>query len=133
MRKKKIHSLARKDEFGRRLIEVNEIIPLIGKDYVEGLAKCIQVNKHRRNPYWILYHAEWRWNGYCDELRHIFAPMGYCPPKMLNTICYYVDNKIGQLKELWVLPPDAPTEDFGQTGQFDETLIKSSKGLPIIY
>jgi len=130
---KKITSIAKKDEFGRRLIEVGELLPSIGKDYVEGLAKCIQNNKHRRKPYFILHHAEWRWNGHCEELRHTFAPGAKKPLKMLNTVCYRVDNKIGRLEEVWVLPVDAPIPDFGETGQFDETLIKSSRGMPIVY
>jgi len=129
----KITSLVKKDEYGRRLVEVGELLPSIGKDFVEGLKKCIQEHKHRREPYWILHHAEWRWNGICDELRHTFAPMGIRPPRMLNTMCWYVDNKSGRLEVLWVLPPDAPIPDFGETGQFDETLINSSKGMPIIY
>ena len=124
-------NIARKDEFGRRLIEVGEIIPLMAKKMYEGLARCIQDNVRRRRPYWILYTADWYQNG--EVLKDTFTPYGRCPPRMLNTICWYVDNKRGQLKQEWVLPKDAPTEDFGETGKFDETLIKSSEGIPIIY
>jgi len=131
MRKKKIHSLAKKDEFGRRLIEVGEIIPLMVEKMHEGLAKCIQDNAHRRRPYWILYTADWYRCG--EELRDTFTPYQRCPPRMLNTIAWYIDNKQGRCEQLWVLPKDGPIEDFGETGVFDETLIESSKGIPIIY
>ena len=129
--KKKRLSLTRKDGFGRRIIETGEIVPLMVKKMHEGLAKCMQDNAHRREPYWILYTADWYRNG--ETLMDTFTPYGARPPRMLNTICWRVDNKIGQLKPVWVLPKDAPIEDFGETRQFDDTLIKSSQGIPIVY
>ena len=129
--KKKITSLAKKDALGRRIIETGEIVPLMAKKMHEGLIKCMQDNAHRRETYWILYTADWYANG--EQLRDTFTPYEKCPPRMLNTICWRVDNKAGKLEPVWVLPKDAPIEDFGATGQFDETLIKSSQGIPIIY
>lgn len=129
--KKNRISLAKKDDFGRRLIQTGEIVPLMVQKFHEGLAKCIQDNAHRREPYWILYTADWYGSG--QQLRDTFTPYGGCPPRMLNTMCFCVDNKIGQLKPVWILPKDAPIEDFGETKQFDETLIKSSQGIPIVY
>lgn len=126
-----ITNIAKKDEFGRRIIEVGEIVPLMVEKMHEGLAKCIQDNEHRSRPYWILYTADWYMNG--EMLKDTFTPYEKCPPRMLNTICWYVDNKTGECSECWVLPKDAPIQDFGQTGKFDETLIKSSEGIPIIY
>ncbi len=129
--KKKITSLAKKDGLGRRIIQTGEIVPLMVEKMVEGLAKCLQDNKHRREVYWILYTADWYADG--QQLKDSFTPFGGCPPRMLNTICWRVDNKLGDLKEEWVLPKDAPIEDFGETGQFDKTLIESSRGLKIVY
>ena len=132
-RKKRRHitSLVRKDDFGRRLVEVGEFLPMMAKKLADGLARCVQDNKHRRDPYYILYSADWYANG--EQLRDTFSPRSKCPPRMLNTICWYVNNVTGEFKEMWVLPKDAPIEFFGETGQFDDTLIKSSEGIPILY
>ena len=130
-KRKKIISLAKKDALGRRLIEVGELVPLMAKKMEEGLARCLQDNMHRREIYWILYSADWYENG--TTFKDTFSPRQVKPPRMLNSICWEVDNKTGRLEEIWVLPKDAPMENFGETGQYDETLIKSSKGLQIVY
>ena len=124
-------NIAKKDEFGRRLIEVGEIVPLMVQKMGEGLHRCIADNEHRREPYWILYSADWYGNG--TELRDTFTPFKVCPIRLLNTICWRVDNKTGKCEEIWVLPKDAPVQDTDETGVFDETLIKSVNGIPIIY
>ncbi len=129
--RKQIVLRVKKDVLGRRLIEVGEIVPLMAKKMEEGLARTMQDNMHRRDPYWILYTADWYNNG--TEFRDTFSPRDKCPPKMLNTICWYIDNKAGRLDQVWVLPKDAPIEDFGETDKFDPTLIRSSEGVPIIY
>ncbi len=130
-KKSKMVSIAKKDALGRRIIEVGEIVPLMAKKMEKGLARCMQDNMHRRRPYWILYTADWYKNG--TELKDTFSPRDKIPPRMLNSICWYIDNTKGRLEQVWVLPKDAPIEDFGETGTFDEVLIRSSKGLPIIY
>ena len=128
---KKMINLAKKDDIGRRLIEVGEIAPLMAKEMEKGLAKCMQDNLHRREPYYIRYSGNWYKNG--TKYQDTFTPFGFKPTRLLNTICWLVDNKAGHLEELWVLPIDAPIENFGETGKFDETLVKSSQGIPILY
>ena len=130
-KKPKIISLAKKDDFGRRLIEVGEIVPLMVKKMNEGLAACMQKNMHRRKPYWILYTADWYRNG--EELQDTFSPREVRPPRMLNTICWWIDNVAGRIENLWVLPKDAPTGIIEGSGNYDETLAKSSQGIPILY
>ncbi len=124
-------NIAKKDIIGRRLIEVGEIVPLMAKKMEEGLAQCMQDNMHRRKPYWIRYTGDWYAGG--TKYMDTFTPFGSKPMRLLNTICWFVDNKAGHLEEVWVLPKDAPMENFGETGKFDGTLVKSSQGIPIIY
>ena len=124
-------NLAKKDPFGNRLIEVGQIVPLMGNKLFEGLQKVCVDNAHRTEVYWVLYTADWYMNG--EQLKDSFTPWGKKPPKMLNTICWRVDNVTGRFDEEWVLPPDAPIQITDETNEFDDMLIESSKGIDIIY
>ena len=129
-RRRPIVNIARRIEAGQRLIQTGEIVPLMVDKMFEGLEECMIQNAYRREPYWILYTADWYMNG--EQLRDTFSPYGACPPKMLYTICWKVDNKRGLLTNEWVLPKDAPTGQVG-TGKISEEIAAASKDIPIIY
>lgn len=115
---------------GIKTVEIGQIIPLMAAKYEEGLIAAINKNSHRRTAYFLLFTADWYKNG--EELRTTFTPFGRCPPKMLNTICLKIDNKRGSCEEIWVLPKDAPIQ-FVETGDVNEKVAESAKGLPLIY
>jgi hypothetical protein len=124
----------KKDEFGRRLVEVGQVIPEMVKQMEKGLLECINQNVYRRGIYWILYTADWYRNG--EEFRDSFTPMAVKPPKMLNTICWKIDNKRGSLVQEWVLPKDAPAEASSiieSGGIVDENIVRAATGMPLVY
>jgi len=54
------------------------------------------------------------------------------PKKMLNTICYFVNNKTGEVKRLWALPLDIEIPDMLLTGDGVKEVYDSGQGMPII-
>ena len=124
----------KKDSIGRREVEVGEIIPEMAKQMEALLLECINQNTHRREIYWILYTADWYSGG--TELRDSCTPFEVCPPKMLNTICWKIDNKRGSMTEEWVLPKDAPSEAseiIETSGVVDENIIRAATSMPVLY
>lgn len=115
---------------GLRTVQIGEIIPMMTEEFEKGFCACIEKNKHRRAPYYILFHASWYRNG--EELRTVFSARQKCPPKMLNTMCWRIDNKIGEHRELWVLPKDAPIQPINTDG-VSESIAAASINMPLIY
>ena len=119
-----------KRAMGLRKVQIGEIIPSMVEEMEKGLLACIGKNQHRREPYWILFTADWYRNG--EELRTTFSPRDKCPPMMLNTICWKVDNKSGRCEEIWILPKDAPIQPVITDG-FNERIGLDGKKMPLIY
>lgn len=112
-----------------RMVQAGEKVAAMGQDFVRGLATCMQDNGHRREPYWILFHAQWTEDH--QKLRMIFSPRDKCPPKMLATICYLVDNVRGELKNLWTLPHDAPATVI-EGAPVCEQIANDAAGMPLV-
>lgn len=119
-----------KRAMGLRTVQIGEIIPSMVEEMEKGLLACIAKNQHRREPYYILYTADWYRNG--EELRTVFRPSDKCPPKMLNTICWKIDNKSGRCEEMWILPKDAPIQPV-KTDGVSESIAEVAAGMPLIY
>lgn len=115
---------------GLRKVQIGEIIPMMVEELEKGLLAAINKNRHRREPYFILFTADWYKNG--EELRTVFRPSDTCPPKMLNTMCWRIDNKSGRCEELWILPKDAPIQPVEFDGA-DESIAAAAQGMPLIY
>ena len=113
-----------------KMVQVGELIPPMTQVFQAGLDRCIGQNKHRRELYYILFHASWLRNH--TQLNMTFAPRDRKPPKMLNTMLWSVNNKTGELKQLWVLPPDAPVQET-KHAQIVDSIAKDVEGIPIIY
>lgn len=115
---------------GLKKVQIGEIIPSMVEELEEGLLAAIGKNRHRRESYFILFTADWYKNG--EELRTVFRPSDKCPPKMLNTICWKIDNKTGECREVWVLPKDAPIQPV-KTDGIVGSIAESAAGMPLIY
>jgi len=111
-------------------VQIGEIIPMMTEELEKGFEACVAKNKHRREPYYILFTADWYKNG--EQLRTVFSARETCPPMMLNTMCWRIDNKSGQVKELWVLPKDAPIQPVVTDGA-SESIAKAAMRMPLIY
>lgn len=115
---------------GLRKVQIGEIIPSMVEEMEKGLKACIGKNQHRREPYYILFTADWYANG--TQLRTVFRPSDKQPPMMLNTICWKIDNKSGRCEEMWVLPKDAPIQPIITDGA-NERIGLDGKKMPLIY
>lgn len=115
---------------GLRKVEIGLLIPSMVEEMEKGLKAAIAKNEHRREPYYILFTADWYKNG--EELRTTFSPRDKKPPMMLNTICWKIDNKSGRCEEMWVLPKDAPIQQV-ETDGFNEQIGLDGKKMPLIY
>jgi len=113
-----------------RMIEVGELIPSLAAVMQAKLEKAIEKNKHRREPYYILYTASWFRND--TELRQVFSPRAKKPPKMLNTICWRINNISGEIKQLWCLPLDAPIQPIPEA-DVCESILEDSKDMPLLH
>ena len=112
-------------------VQIGEIIPSMVEEMEKGLLAAIEKNSHRFEPFFILFTADWYRNG--EELRTTLTPFDKCPPKMLNTICWRIDNRIGECREMWVLPKDAPIQPVILDGRVNESIVKAAVGMPLIY
>ena len=113
------------------MTQVGELLPSMIDEFKKGFEETIAKNKHRREPYYILFHADWYAND--TQMKAIFSPRDRRPPVMLNTMCWRIDNKNGSVTELWVLPKDAPVDPSIPLGDCDEGLIKIAKHFPLFY
>lgn len=56
------------------------------------------------------------------------------PPKLLGTVCYEVDNRLGTQRRLWVLPLDFPVaEQFLSDQPIDQAILVSAQDMPILW
>lgn len=113
-----------------KLIEAGLLIEGMSQILQKHVEEAVNKNKHRREPYYILVTASWFKNG--EELRMQVCPRDTRPPKMLNTMCWRMNNITGELKQLWVLPPDAPIQPI-DTAPIIESIAEDAKDMPIIY
>lgn len=113
------------------MTEVGELLPSMLDQFQKGFEETVAKNEHRREPYYILFTADWYAND--TQMRAVFSPRDRKPPVMLNTMCWRIDNKNGSVTELWVLPKDAPVDPRIPLGKVDEGLFKVAKHLPLIY
>lgn len=88
--------------------------------------------KQHLSHYWVLIHAK------TYDSDHIFSKvviLPQCPPKMLGTICYEINNLSGTQRQLWVLPADfdIPLEYLSEDKQVPQNVLDSAKTvIPII-
>lgn len=107
------------------MTEAGEILPSIGEVFQKDFRKCMDQNKHRREPYFILVTGNWYAN--YTQLKLTYTPMDFKPPMMLNTMLWRIDNKAGRIEEIWVLPFDDPDGIYDPRipgGEVDESIIK---------
>lgn len=55
------------------------------------------------------------------------------PVPMLSTSLWRIDNKIGEAKCIYILPPDKPIILGTQMGESSKFIWKSAKGAPLVY
>ena len=121
--------------------EIGMMRTLLAQDFMRQMEKLINDNQ-KKDIYWILVHSDM--DATTGKIWTKFLIMDREPPKMLGTMVYYVDNKIGQLRKLWVLPRDIPrdaqfedqdsamsVEEFSKRLDSDQQWIRTEA--PVVY
>lgn len=111
--------------------QIGEILDDLTGHWQDEFRRCMENNRHRREPYYIFTKFEWR--AEYTQFHLTLTPMDFRPPYMLKTMLHKVDNKTGRIEEVWVLPVDAPVGPTVPLGPVDEGLIKIAPHLPLIY
>ena len=101
----------------------------MSEDLRETLTGIVYNNQHRSDPYWILAHTKPMPTD-PTIIKTTLSLTSQCPYKMLGTICFYVNNKKGMMKRLWVLPLDAPNMS---EGEIVPEVAEAAKGMPLIH
>lgn len=110
-------------------VEIGEFRNELARDLQQNLQRIID-RYSKENSYWLLVFA----TNIGSDIQTKMIRLSQCPPKMLGTMCYYVDNKKCELRRLWVLPLDIPRDP----GVIDldkglEEVAKSAKAEMIVY
>jgi len=110
-------------------IEIGEFRNELARDLQQNLGRIID-RYSKEEPYWLLVFA----TNIGKDIQTKIMRLSLCPPKMLGTICYYVDNKKCELRRLWVLPLDIPRDpDIIDLDKGLEEIAKSAKAQVIVY
>jgi len=89
------------------------------------------VNKHQRKPkMWILVHAKAQTSQKIKTTVMVFEKL---PPKQLGTICFFINNRSGEVRLEWVLPLDIPRPDGLVSDTGTRRVAEDAKGMPVIY
>lgn len=110
--------------------EIGEMRNQLARDLQGSLERTIQRYKDKKEPYFLLVHAEMVDNNIATKIIRLEEQ----PPRMLGTMLYRVDNRKGQLRRIWCLPQDIPVNPYVLSDKgMSEEVFKSAQGLPIIY
>ena len=127
-------STSRKFKRHQPMYEIGTIRQLLAQDFTKRMEKIINDQK-KYDQYYILVYADM--DATTGKIWTKFMVMNYLPPKMIGTMLYSVDNKLGELRKIWNLPRDIPrTEEHisYEDGLAEMDIInKSAKDMPIIY
>ena len=116
----------------------------------DGLEAVINSKASRRTPYFILviikdgYHGPPVSNRDHDKktvdmsaqkvVTNRFVIMDKAPSiPMIGSSLWRVDNKIGEVRCMYILPPDRPMIAGFTVEQESETVSKCAQGMPILY
>lgn len=118
-------------------MKIGDIVPQLNMDLQRKIEDILNRNTHRER-YWILVTArqdpvmEARIGKPVIRTKYIICPI--CPPAMLNTLCFEVDNKKGQMSLMRALPLDMPIpECFLEKDKGSELILENARGMPIVH
>lgn len=106
---------------------LGDLRPEIAKDLQRSIVKVIERYK-KKESYFLLV-----WAGIDIEtgiIRSRLILLDKKPPKMLGTLLFFIDNRIGKIERIWSLPLDIPI--FEPSEEMVEEVFRSSKNMPIL-
>jgi len=110
-------------------METGELRNQLALDLQRALEKVINRYK-KESSFYVLVYADLLGDRVVTKL----VKLSCLPPMMLGTMCYHVNNELGELRRIWCLPFDIPRED--EHVSLEEGLkeiAESAKYMPIVY
>ena len=104
---------------------------MMGKEVMDKIRKVVDSNQNKK-PYYLLVASR---QDPMDQRRiktTILLSRGR-PPKMLGTMCFYIDNQKGRAKRLWVLPLDRPSIIKAPPAEMVPEIAAAARHLPIVH
>ncbi len=111
-------------------MEIGELRNELTKELQDSLDAVLLKYQGGRD-YWILVFAD---VNALNEIKTTLMRLTQCPPKMIGTLCYHVDNRAGKVERIWVLPQDIPRHPgLISIDEGLEEIARSGQNVPIIY
>lgn len=109
-------------------ITIGDVRHEMATELYKGLEKAVDMNKEK-NEFYLLVAAN---SVYQNIKTTIMVLEGKPPTKLLGTMLFYVNNKLGIFRKEWILPKDAPkATGFLTNDEPDISIVKDAQGLPI--
>jgi len=109
------------------MILLGDIRSEIAKEIQRSILKTVDRYKKKKSYFMLV------WAGIDIEsgvIRTKIILFNKKPPKMLGTLLYFVDNRIGKIERIWALPLDIPI--YEPSEEVIEEVLRSSKNMPIL-
>ena len=130
--------------------KVGDVTEWATKELHDALQRTIVAKADMREPYFILVYFNNHYSGPPNKrmseqtktmdlskkrvLNVRLILLKAAPPvRMLNTALWRVDNRTGDVRCIYILPPDKPMVGGFDVEEESETVTKSAKGMPIYY
>jgi hypothetical protein len=130
----KVHE--RKDKILKELgakpsgLLIGEIRQALGEDLGKVLRNVVEHTfKKGYKEYYILVSCR----NYGRDIKTTVMIYDHLPPRLLGTICYYINNETGDAERLWVLPMDFPIPDEVRSNEYAPQVGEDGKRMPILY
>jgi len=111
--------------------QIGETRSALGEDFlakkIEKVINDAERDKPSLKQYWIVYSAQpdkLLWN----VIRDTFKVTNIKPPKMLNSMCFYVDVTKGMIRPEWILPMDLGSSCDHLIGREHSSVVGDSLG-----
>ncbi|MBI9081489.1 MAG: hypothetical protein JEY79_17325 [Pseudodesulfovibrio sp.] len=102
---------------------------MMGREVLDLVCKVIDDNQ-TKSAYYILVSS--RQNPMDErQIKTTILLSSVGPPRMLGTMCFYIDNKAGRAKRLWVLPLDRPSQIIVPGAEFVPEIARQARYMPI--
>lgn len=109
-------------------ILIGDIRDELARDMLRAVESVVNKEMKRRK-YWILVAAK----NVGKSIKTSIQIHNRFPPKMIGTMCFYINNRKGLVDMLWCLPLDVPRPDGIITDETAGKVHESAKGMPILH
>ncbi|MBI9073787.1 MAG: hypothetical protein JEZ02_00150 [Desulfatibacillum sp.] len=104
---------------------------MMGKEVMGRIRKVVDSNQNKKAYYLLVASRQ----DPMDErrIRTTIVLSSAQPPKMLGTMCFFIDNRNSRAKRLWVLPLDRPSIIKAPPAELVPEIARIARHMPIIH